>query len=103
MFGSSVKRGALGKILLFGSISLALYGAVFAYAEPLTSLFAKGGAYCVLPVITIFVVSFFHAAFAGSIWAALGIAPVVRQPAREKAVSLSRQPGNNRMAGKAER
>ncbi len=74
MAGARVKRAAsLKSMLAFGSVSLVLYGAVFCFADPLTSLFARGGAYCVLPVLTVLVVSYFYAGFAGGFWEALGV------------------------------
>ena len=83
-----MQRTTLVKLLGFGAVSAALYGLLFTYSAPLTSLFAKGGAYCVLPVITVFIVSYFHAAFAGSVWSALGV------------VSAPRDNGRQRRAGK---
>ena len=74
-----IQRTTLIQLLGFGAVSAALYGLLFTYAAPLTSLFAKGGVYCVLPVITVFIVSYFHAGFAGSVWAALGIVSAPRK------------------------
>lgn len=67
------KKEAMKKALLFGLASLSLYIGVFIYAEPLTSLFARGGMYSLLPVISVFLFSYVHASFAGNVWTALGI------------------------------
>jgi len=52
---------------------MTLYGAVFAYQDLVMTYFTKGGVYAVLPVATVFAVSYFHGNFTGSFWSALGI------------------------------
>lgn len=67
------RKKARTKALAFGAASLSLYAAVFAFADAVTPLFARGGAYSLLPVATVFVFSYVHANFAGNVWTALGI------------------------------
>lgn len=74
MASSKQRRRKAGKqAAVFGALSLALYAAVFAFADPVTALFAKGGVYTLLPVGTVFVFSYVHGNFAGNVWTALGI------------------------------
>lgn len=79
---TATRATSLQPILASGGISLLLYGGIFANAETLTSLSAQGGVYCLLPVLTVFVVSYFYAAFAGRFWEAVGVRPARPVPAR---------------------
>lgn len=63
----------LKNCILFGALTSALYTAVFAYQDIVMTYFSKGGIYAVLPVATVFAVSYFHGNFTGSFWSALGI------------------------------
>ena len=67
------RKKARTRALAFGAASLALYVGIFSFADVVTPLFARGGAYSLLPVVTVFVFSYVHANFAGNIWTALGI------------------------------
>ncbi|MEZ6852839.1 hypothetical protein [Halodesulfovibrio aestuarii] len=67
------KKKAKINALLFGAVSVALYSAAFYYADPMVELYAKGGAYCLLPVATVFLFSYVHGNFASNVWTALGI------------------------------
>ncbi len=86
------RKNARNKAMLFGVLSIGLYAAVFSRADAITELFARGGAYALLPVGAVFVFSYVHGNFAGAFWSALGIegsakkttvrkeAPAVKQP-----------------------
>lgn len=67
------RKKARARALVFGAASLSLYVAIFAFADAVTPLFARGGVYSLLPVATVFVFSYVHANFAGNVWTALGI------------------------------
>lgn len=67
------KKKATLNALLFGAVSIGLYAAVFKFADPMVTLYAKGGAYCLLPVSTVFLFSYVHGNFASNVWTALGI------------------------------
>lgn len=67
------KKKAKLSALLFGAASISLYAAVFKFADPMVALYAKGGAYCLLPVSTVFLFSYVHGNFASNVWTALGI------------------------------
>ena len=89
------KKKAKGQAVIFGILSVALYAAAFAYADPMVKLFARGGAYCLLPVATVFVFSYIHGSFASNVWTALGIEASSKagrktQPATEKKRSVGR-------------
>jgi len=72
MNAASRKR-YLGKTLVFGTMTAALYGTVFAYQEAIMQYWTKGGIYALLPVATVFVFSYAHGSFTGNFWSALGI------------------------------
>jgi hypothetical protein len=72
MNATSRKR-YFGKTLVFGAMTAALYGAVFAYQEEIMQYWTKGGIYALLPVATVFVFSYAHGSFTGNFWSALGI------------------------------
>ena len=67
------KKRHINNCFLFGSLTAALYAAVFAYQDLVMTYFTKGGAYALLPVATVFAVSYFHGNFTSSFWSALGI------------------------------
>lgn len=73
------KKKLLGMTLIYGSLTAALYGAVFANADIVMQVFTRGGLYAALPIATVFVFSFAHGAFAGNLWSMLGIEAVSKQ------------------------
>lgn len=58
---------------VFGTMTAAIYAAVFTYQDTIMQYFSKGGAYCLLPVAMVFAVSYAHGNFTSSFWSALGI------------------------------
>jgi len=72
MFTSS-KKQYVQQCVIFGILTSALYASVFAYQDIVMTYFSKGGIYAVLPVATVFAVSYFHGNFTSSFWSALGI------------------------------
>lgn len=64
------------KTLIYGILTLALYGGVFSHTDLVMSYFNKGGIYSALPIITVFIFSFAHGAFAGNLWSLLGVEAV---------------------------
>lgn len=70
---STSKKNHLMKTLIFGTITAALYAAVFSYSETIMHYFTKGGLYALLPVATVFVFSYAHGSFTSNFWSALGI------------------------------
>jgi len=58
---------------LFGALTSGLYAAVFVNQDAVMTYFTKGGAFALLPVATVFAVSYFHGNFTSAFWSALGI------------------------------
>jgi hypothetical protein len=67
------RKSYFTKTLVFGALTAALYGVVFAYQEAIMQYWTKGGMYTLLPVATVFVFSYVHGSFTGNFWSALGI------------------------------
>jgi hypothetical protein len=69
-----VSRSKLvGKTVALGLGAAAMYAAVFLNSDAVMRYFTKGGWYAALPVVTVFLVSFVHGAFASNLWSCLGI------------------------------
>ena len=77
----TTKKKPIGKLIAYGLASCALYAMVFAYEKSLTEYFTKGGVYTVLPIATVFLFSWIHGTFAGTMWTVLGIDAAVKKPA----------------------
>ena len=73
MAANSSKKKPVGKMVVMGLISLALYTLLLAKQDLVNSTFAKGGWYALLPIVTAFVFSFVHGAFTGDFWTVLGV------------------------------
>ena len=85
----------VGKTLLFGLLSIALYAAVFSHATAVAHFFARGAWYAILPIITVFLFSFVHGSFASHVWTLLGIEArktAQHRPEKRKAPSKRKQP-----------
>ena len=67
------RKRYLKHCILFGALTSALYATVFALQDTVMTYFSKGGVYAVLPVATVFAVSYFHGNFTSAFWSALGI------------------------------
>jgi hypothetical protein len=63
----------LSRTVGIGIASAALYAAVFSHSGTVMKYFTKGGFYAALPIVTVFVFSFVHGAFASNLWSLLGI------------------------------
>lgn len=59
--------------IIFGALNACLYAAVFTHTDFVMKYWAKGGIYALLPVATVFAVSYLHGNFTSSFWSALGI------------------------------
>jgi hypothetical protein len=73
MAQSSIKKKPVGAMFVMGLISIALYTTLLLKQDLVTSIFAKGGWFALLPIITAFVFSFVHGSFTGNFWTVLGI------------------------------
>ena len=73
MAANSSKKKPVGKMIVMGLISIALYTYLLTSQDQVNSTFAKGGWYALLPIITAFVFSFVHGNFTGDFWTVLGV------------------------------
>ena len=73
MAANSTKKKPVGKMLVMGLISIALYALLLAKQDDVNVIFGQGGWYAFLPIITAFVFSFIHGSFTGDFWIVLGI------------------------------
>ncbi len=73
MAHSTTKKKPVAAMIVMGIISLALYAALLLKQDMVNSIFAKGGLYALLPIITAFIFSFFHGSFTGHFWTVLGV------------------------------
>jgi len=69
------KKKPIGKMILFGAMSLGAYGLLLSNMKLVTDTFTLGGWYAVLPVGTAFLFSFVHGAFASNFLSVLGLEP----------------------------
>jgi len=63
----------VGKLIVYGLATCALYGAAFFNEPLLLKYFGQGGVYAALPIATVFLVSWIHGNFAGTLWSVLGV------------------------------
>lgn len=64
---------SFAKVLVTGVLSFALYYGIFVNEPFVTDLFTKGRWYAALPIVTVFVFSFIHGAFASNLLSYFGI------------------------------
>lgn len=69
------KKKPIGKMVLFGAMSLGAYTLLLSNMKIVTDTFTLGGWYAVLPVGTAFLFSFVHGAFASNFLSVLGLEP----------------------------
>ncbi|MBU0567570.1 hypothetical protein KJ693_07605 [bacterium] len=62
-----------GKMIFFGVFSLTLYIIVFTHQDMVMEYFSRGKWYAALPVITAFIFSFVHGAFASHLISVMGL------------------------------
>ena len=73
MAQSTTRKKPVGAMIVMGIISIALYTTLLLKQDMVNSIFAKGGMYALLPIITAFVFSYFHGNFTGHFWTVLGV------------------------------
>lgn len=72
-----------GKLIYYGIGSAACYAALFSNEEQVLQHFTRtDGMFWLLPVLTAFVISYFHGGFTGCFWDVLGVQ--ARKPASPK-------------------
>ncbi|MDD2463557.1 MAG: hypothetical protein PHI97_06130 [Desulfobulbus sp.] len=75
--------------IVFGALTAGLYAAVFTHSDVVMKYWTKGGVYALLPVATVFAVSYLHGNFTSSFWSMLGIE--ASKTAGKKAVETDRK------------
>jgi F0F1-type ATP synthase assembly protein I len=73
MAQSTTRKKPVGKLIVMGIISIALYSTLLLKQDLVNSTFVKGGLYALLPIVTAFLFSFIHGSFTGHFWTVLGI------------------------------
>jgi hypothetical protein len=72
-YGSTKKKRPVGKLLIMGLISAAMYVGLLANQDIVSSTFGKGGLFAFLPITMAFAFSFVHGSFTGHFWSVLGV------------------------------
>ncbi len=67
------KKKPVGKLIIYGICSVALYTLLLTNQEVINQNFGRGGWYALLPIVTAFVFSFIHGNFTGYFWTVLGV------------------------------
>lgn len=73
MAESKVRKKPVGKMLLMGVISVALYALLLSKQDVINGYIGQGGMYAFLPIATAFIFSFVHGSFTGDFWTVMGI------------------------------
>jgi hypothetical protein len=73
MTQSITRRKPVGKMIVFGFLSIALFTALFSNQEMVSGTFTRGGWYAFLPIVTALLFSFVHGSFTGHFWTVLGV------------------------------
>lgn len=81
----------VGKLLAFGLGSVALYAAVYQFQDLLLTTSARGGAFTIVPIATVFLFSWIHGTFAGTLWEVLGVTAVTKAPVRDAVQAPARK------------
>jgi hypothetical protein len=69
----NTKKKPVGRMIVFGALSAALYAALLMNQGTITALFTRGAWYATLPIATAFAISFIHGGFASHFWSVLGV------------------------------
>jgi hypothetical protein len=70
---SQKEKKPIFQMILFGALSLTAYIVLFKNQEWVTETYTQGGWHTFYPVLTAFLFSFIHGAFASNLLAVLGI------------------------------
>ncbi len=67
------KSKPLGRMIVTGALSAALYAALLLHQDEVNATFGKAGASAFLPILTAFLFSYIHGTFTGHFWTVLGV------------------------------
>lgn len=71
--GPAAATKPYAQILIFGALSAACYFALFSNETLVTEIFTMGGWHTLYPVLTAFLFSFIHSAFASNLLSSFGL------------------------------
>ncbi|RJR17007.1 MAG: hypothetical protein C4581_08800 [Nitrospiraceae bacterium] len=69
----NVKKKPVGKMVLMGIISIALYTALLLKQDLIIQYIGRGSLYAFIPITMAFIFSFVHGTFTGDFWTVLGV------------------------------
>lgn len=70
---NNVKKKPLGKMVLMGIISIALYTVLLLKQDLIIQYIGRGSLYAFIPITMAFIFSFVHGTFTGDFWTVLGV------------------------------
>lgn len=73
MAESKTRKKPIGKMILYGIISVVIYTLLLSNQDLITTNFTRGGLYALLPIAAAFLISFVHGHFTGHFWTVVGI------------------------------
>ena len=63
----------IGRLLLYGGVSLSLYALIYLYEQEIMHWSTKGGWYFIIPVMLAFLFSFLHGGLTRYFWEVMGV------------------------------
>ena len=94
-YGKSKKK-PVGRMIVYGAVSVSLYAEVLTHQGLITTYFTRGALYATLPIATAFLFSFVHGGFTNYFWSVLGIeakkSAVVRQRPEAERTEIRERP-----------
>lgn len=76
------RKKPIGKMIISGIFSIALFTALFTHQDLVSSAFTRGGWYAFLPIGTALIFSFVHGSFTGHFWTVMGIEAAKKKGAK---------------------
>jgi hypothetical protein len=76
------RKKPIGKMIISGIFSIALFTALFTNQDLVSSAFTRGGWYAFLPIGTALIFSFVHGSFTGHFWTVMGIEAAKKKGAK---------------------
>jgi len=90
----NLKKKPVGKMVVYGVMSAALYAALLLNQATITAIFTRGSWFAALPIATAFAFSFIHGGFTGYFWSVLGIEATKKslrtQPEKKRSYDIER-------------
>jgi len=90
MATQKASKKPVGRMIVFGALTAALYTGFFTYADTIAAHFAQGSFWAAGPIATVFVVSYLHGEFANNLWQVLGVSAIKKEA--HKTVEATQRP-----------